>query len=172
VLLSQVRLGSISWDVEEPHTCQQELDRAIEFYFPGVKDKIEELAGDENAQAADGSESVPPPTTEIAALAPPEIHLPAAALCSSGLKCLNMMGILWAGRGHSRRSFLYLLASKSLYDQTAELINLSAKDAAEIESIFTHNLFYLAQAYGNHGDATNSSYYCHLVRTQELIYMF
>lgn len=25
----QVRLGSIAWDVEEPHNCQSELDRAI-----------------------------------------------------------------------------------------------------------------------------------------------
>ena len=99
----QVRLGSIAWDVEEPHNCQSELDRAVEFYFPGVKDTIEELAGDENAQDSDGKESVPPPTTEIAALVPPAIHLPEAMLCVSGLKCLNMMGILWAGRGHSRR---------------------------------------------------------------------
>lgn len=59
---------------------------------------------------------------------------------------------------------MYLLASKSLYDQTAELANLGEKDAAEIESIFTHNLFYLAQAYGNHGDVAQSSYYCHMVR--------
>ena len=25
----QVRLGSIAWDVEEPHNCQMELDRAV-----------------------------------------------------------------------------------------------------------------------------------------------
>lgn len=25
----QVRLGSIAWDVEEPHNCQAELDRAV-----------------------------------------------------------------------------------------------------------------------------------------------
>lgn len=147
-----------------------------------MKSKIEELAGDENA--VEGSAV---PSVDTSNLVPPRIDLPDASLCASGLKCLNMLGILWAGRGHSRRycfesaasamhayqlifltilfdrSFLYLLASKSLYDQTAELINLSSKDAAEIESTFTHNLFYLAQAYGNHGDTTQSSYYCHMV---------
>ncbi len=46
---------------------------------------------------------------------------------------------------------------------------ISAKNKEEIESIFTHNLFYLAQAYGNNGNAKMSSYYCHMVSMIQIV---
>ena len=35
---ARVRLGSISWECEEPHNAQTDLDLACDFYFPGFKD--------------------------------------------------------------------------------------------------------------------------------------
>jgi hypothetical protein len=62
---------------------------------------------------------------------------------------------------HSARSFLYLLASKQIYDTAQSLgASLSTEQRAEMESALTHDLFYLAQAYGNNGNPQLSAYYC------------
>ena len=62
-------------------------------------------------------------------------------------------GILWAGRGQVRKSLLYLLSVKNMYQSAFESSYnrclLKKTFWAEIDSIYTHNLFYLAQAYGN-----------------------
>ncbi len=78
---------------------------------------------------------------------------------------INWLGILWAGRGNAKRSFLYLIASKEYYDRAAPLLlsGMGAKDAQDMESTLTHNLFYLAQAYGNIGNVKLSCMYCHMV---------
>ena len=72
-------------------------------------------------------------------------------------------GILWAGRDNAKRSFLYLIASKEFFDKARLLPDMTAADRAEMESTCTHNLFYLAQAYGNIGNVKLSSRYCHMV---------
>jgi hypothetical protein len=57
------------------------------------------------------------------------------------------------------------LASKQIYDSAQSLgITMSDDKRAEMESALTHNLFYLAQAYGNNGNAQLSSLYCQQVR--------
>jgi hypothetical protein len=99
---------------------------------------------------------------ELDALVPPALDAPRPQVCADAVQCLNLMGILWAGRGFVKRSFLYLLATKNLYERCKDL-PLSASDRKELESVFTNNLFYLAQAYGNCGNMKLSSQYCHMV---------
>ena len=41
----QVKCGSISWEVEEPHNAQTDLELACEYYFPKLVDEIVDLAG-------------------------------------------------------------------------------------------------------------------------------
>lgn len=68
------------------------------------------------------------------------------------------------------RSFLYLLASKKIYDDNIiNSKNMTEKQKEEMESTLTHNLFYLAQAYGNNGNPKLSSYYCQQVIIYHLI---
>lgn len=65
-----------------------------------------------------------------------------------------------------RKSFQYLLAANSLFLHLAHSeLSESARKGSQFEalsSIYTHNCFYLAQAYGNIGDSKQSSKYCHL----------
>ena len=41
----QVKMGGISWEVEEPHNAQTDLDLACEYYFPKLTEDIQELVG-------------------------------------------------------------------------------------------------------------------------------
>lgn len=93
----------------------------------------------------------------------PDVNVVKIEFCADAMKCLNLLGILWAGRDHAKRSFLYLLASKKIYDNNISNSNLTIKQKEEMESTLTHNLFYLAQAYGNNGNPKLSSYYCQQV---------
>ena len=79
----------------------------------------------------------------------------------------HFSGILWAGRGQVRKSLLYLLSVKKMYNDAialkkeqnsnsnsnSKLILDKLKKSFWIEAdlICTHNLFYLAQAYGKYG---------------------
>lgn len=71
-----------------------------------------------------------------------------------------LKGILWAGRGQVRKSLLYLLSVKNMYQGAVESSYdrslLKKTFLAEIDSIYTHNLFYLAQAYGKLNDSASS----------------
>ena len=59
---------------------------------------------------------------------------------------LYCAGILWAGRGQVRKSLLYLLSVKKLYHSASENEYLSkGVRKTELDSIYTHNLFYLAE---------------------------
>ena len=59
------------------------------------------------------------------------------------------------------RSFLFLLACKQFYDNARDHPMPEAVREA-MESSLTHNLFYLAQAYGHIGNSELSSLYCHM----------
>jgi hypothetical protein len=87
------------------------------------------------------------------------------------MKCLNMFGILWSGRGQMKKSLLYLLAAKHLYHSTmsnqqstasgmSSASKLTASNLKVLESMYTHNLFYLAQAYGHIAELKLSCIYC------------
>ena len=70
------------------------------------------------------------------------------------------------------KSLLYLLASKTLYEENEKDVmkdvGMPASVKRDFESAYTHNLFYLAQAYGNLGDAIKSSKYCHETLERQL----
>ncbi len=68
-----------------------------------MKNIVEDMAGDEGGSETETKDVEEDKTTDITELSPPHIKLPTAKLCADALKCLNMMGILWAGRGHKRR---------------------------------------------------------------------
>ena len=59
-----------------------------------------------------------------------------------------------------RKSLLYLLSVKNMYQGAVESSYdrslLKKTFLAEIDSIYTHNLFYLAQAYGKLNDSASS----------------
>ena len=74
---------------------------------------------------------------------------------------LFFIGILWAGRGHHRRSLIYFFSVKEFYTQIMQSNLLTApQDRLALETLYTHNIFYLAQAYGNTGNAKLSAHYC------------
>jgi hypothetical protein len=132
---------------------------------------IGELSGDIGSERA---KEIP---TDLTA---PLAQVSSERFYSEAMKCANLLGILWSGRDHAKRSplspltlpsslldrsFLFLLASKQIYDTAQTLgVAMKADKRAEMESALTHTLFYLAQAYGNNGDAQRSSLYCQQVR--------
>jgi hypothetical protein len=173
VARARVRLGVISWECEEPHNAQTDLDLAMEFYVPAFVKAVAEVAGEEEADETEASKKklkevlerlVPPPLTPTPILKEHKVD---------AMKCLNMLGILWAGRGQVDKSFLYLLSAKRLYDLDMGLLPLSHADAAaadaELESVYTHNLFYLAQAYGQIGETIKSSEFCYETLQRQLV---
>ena len=160
----RVKLGIICWDVEEPHNCQIELDLAAEFLTPGYVKQItdltkeEELLGTEDGIKHINDDEIVNKTQNyekhfVEPPNPKDDDGSSSELAVNQMKCLNMLGILWAGRGYKGRAFYYLQAVKSIYERIKTKSN-------EIENIYTHNLFYLAQAYVHIGDARKSSYFC------------
>eukprot|EP00981_Chlorochromonas_danica_P007783 scaffold1882_cov163-Ochromonas_danica.AAC.14 len=71
------------------------------------------------------------------------------------MKCLNILGILWSGRGQSSKAVVYLLAAKNYYLCHHQSQAAAAQQGnAQIEDTYTHTLFYLAQAYGHLQDSS------------------
>lgn len=185
---------------EEPHNAQSDLDLACEYYFPGLVQSIDQLTSSENAdgKAAEApNEALKTQSPELPNLPRSDSYSP-LELAADAMKgicfskvvyppyqastncsiALNILGILWAGRGQSHKSFQYLLAANTLYlrirdsqdfRQAANLL-VTATIADDIENIYTHNCFYLAQAYGHIGDSTLSSKYCHLTLQRQFIH--
>jgi len=205
----RVKLGSISWDVEEPHNAQTELEQACGYYFPELAEIINKTLTeddvDENGEATDKNTDYSAFDMDalllhvnsamgaavVQAPAPGECPRTCLAVlqnlkydeCIDALKCLNLLGILWAGRMHIKRAFCYLLSVKECYAvlkykcqqeirknnaSFQQLLNKPInKTVAELESTLTHNLFYLAQAYGHIGNTKQSSLCCyHTLRRQ------
>ena len=40
----QTRIGSISMDVDEPHNAQNELESAVEIFFPGFREQVDQIS--------------------------------------------------------------------------------------------------------------------------------
>jgi hypothetical protein len=162
----RVRVGTISWEVDEPHNAQTDLELGASYFSPDFVEDVNLLVGEEPESEEGGEEEEKPLDPDfIKALVPPAIQLPPAAKVVDALKCLNMLGILWAGRGVVAKSLVYLRASKQLYmDHIGKFVIAKGKgwqeEKDEMESCYTHNLFYLAQAYGHLGDTMQSSEYC------------
>lgn len=88
-------------------------------------------------------------------------------MCADTLKCLNILGILWSGRGQVAKALLYLNAAYEMYEKNISHVR-KKKFRADMENSFTHNLFYLAQAHGHLGDSKKSSLYCYKTLQRQL----
>jgi tetratricopeptide (TPR) repeat protein len=170
----RVKLGVISYEVEEPHNAQTDLELAGGYYFPNFVKNVQEVTAQEDENV--GKPDAPAVSADdIDRLDIPPLDLPQPTMASvnaavvhlDALKCLNMLGILWAGRGRITKSFLYLKASKDLYNSVRLGLEngkypkpLTADQMKDLESTYTHSLFYLAQAYGHVGNAEKSSLCC------------
>ena len=162
----QVRLGTIAWEVEEPHNTQTDLEPAVDFYFPGLREQIEQMSS--TPSQCDGDLPAAYESVEEDVQLLPSLVINDKKLSCDILKCLNMLGILWAGRDQVKKSFLYLHSAKVVYDSLATETTLSESDRQEVESLYTHNLFYLAQAYGHIGRPVESCRYCHETLNRQL----
>ena len=170
VAACQVKLGIISYEVEEPHNAQIDLELAASFYSPDFVQEISDIVGPDLGEGEDGAaDSAGAPPAVVSLADPPDVCLPKnnLVICIDAMQCLNMMGILWAGRGAVQKSFLYLEAANRLYQKgqvhTSKLNAHSPaterRKAKDMESVYTHNLFYLAQAHGHVGDTQKSGLY-------------
>lgn len=65
-----------------------------EFYAPGFIGTINDMSGELGTDAAKDMKTD---------MEPPRIDSKHVELCSDVMKCMNMMGILWAGRDHVKR---------------------------------------------------------------------
>lgn len=103
----RVKLASIAWECEEPHNTQIELDLAIvcttsSFNLISYFFLIQEFYAPQFLAAVTESTSDLENNTTIAT-DPPEINMSDGNLVADCMKCLNMQGILWNGRGNRRR---------------------------------------------------------------------
>ena len=158
----RVRIGNISYDVEEPHNCQTELEYAFSYFLPQFLEKINdvtiEFQGSNCVNIDNDIASLP----NVASISIGENSI------ADALKCTSMLGILWAGRDQIKKSFLYLLTAKNLYNHWIQIIK-DSKKRVKLENLYTHNLFYLAQAYGHIGKPQESCKYCHETLNRQLI---
>eukprot|EP01041_Mallomonas_annulata_P004246 gene4246-8442_t len=167
---TRLRIGTLSWECEEPHTTQTELGGAADYYFPDLGSKINKLS-EFTEQDEKKNDELDFDTASISESLQP-ISVLSSDLCVDAMKCLNMLGILWAGRQNHKRALCYLLYCKEFYESAAasqsvvSAMTPADKDAMELE--LTHNLFYLAQAYGHMGDAKRSAHYCHQTLQRQL----
>lgn len=169
---AKVRVGTISWECEEPHNAQTELELACQYYFPGLVENITELSADHDVDAA-GSQpgEHEKKVTPADIVPPPELPVLSETIVVDAMKALNLLGILWAGRGQVIKSMMFLMSAHNFYISNVEAAAKSPplgqkskfdkKTNADLGNAFTHNLFYLAQAYGNIGDTKKSCSYCH-----------
>lgn len=167
---AKVKVGTISWECEEPHNAQTDLELACQYYFPGLVESINELSAEDETDES-GAE-VEKKVTSADVKEPPKVGVLAEILVIDAMKALNILGILWAGRGHVQKSMLFLLSARQFYLTNIEAAAQAApagqkskfgkKVLTELGYTFTHNLFYLAQAYGNIGDTKKSCEFCHM----------
>lgn len=208
----QIKIATISWDCEEPHHTEQELTRALCVYYPQFIEEIDILLQDrderyEKESANQQAIDLEALDREISSLPLPILpSLPldrwekerklggkmvtatnfAGEVLVDILKCFNLFGILWSGRGQIFKSLTYLLTAKTHYQkysteffhhhqqQQGKKITASdttpSKEEKEFELTYTHTLFYLAQAFGNLKLAKSSSEYCKLTLQRQLIF--
>lgn len=101
------------------------------------------------------------------------------------LSALNQLGILWSQRDQARKSQEYLERAEQLYkdyrSQTS-VLPLDIHDLFDVfgnseqreegnknlEKVYTHTLYYLAQIYGSLGKPVKSAVYCHTTLKRQL----
>ena len=196
----RVKLATIGWDTEEPHTTESELELASSYYYPELYKAImlvEELEEYKEPTALDKQKlgkqldnieaEVPPLPLKLgqfdyslirSTLPSVEIDKDLFTVLVDAMHGLNLSGILWAGRGRVRRSFMFLYSCYNLYHSCFPTIpdaptnTVPASVVREIESTHTHTLFYLAQAFGHLQNMKKSSLYCHQTLQRQLLSNF
>ena len=104
--------------------------------------------------------------------------------CTLSITINNQYGILWSNRCSYEEAYNYLKVSEKLYtdykaleleaplDYKSFWVDPSESQVEEneifFESLHTHTLYYLAQAYGIRGDTTTSSKYCHITLARQM----
>ena len=155
----RVKTGSIAWDVEEPHNTEQDLEAAAEMFFPGLVSHFREAAPDLKSTESADREQLDRAVLDTRSQELLTVTFdPAKSLCDA-LRCLNLLGILWNGRENVLRGALFLKSSEEIFERLARDDSPLAH-VMELRDVYTHTLFYLAQCYGNLGDAGMSSQYC------------
>ena len=105
--------------------------------------------------------------------------------CTLSITVNNQFGILWSNRHSYEEAYNYLKISEQLYTDYKSSNNSDAPlnykaywctsddDTVEdqtsfFESLHTHTLYYLAQAYGIRGETQVSSRYCHITLARQM----
>ena len=163
----RVKTGIISWECEEPHNAQTDLELAAEYYIPGVVQKFIDLSRIDGNEVGD-SGGVDSPDRKATTAAPHDVEVSAdflpllsPSVVVDAVKALNALGILWSGRGQIQKSLLYFLSSHRGYRSNHQQPKLTPYQLKELGNAHTHTLFYLAQAYGHLGDTSKSCAFCH-----------
>lgn len=167
----RVKLATIDWDCEEPHNTEVELGLASKYYFNELYETIIN-----QSKLVNDDDSVSVTAEEIDSFLPPlpttygHVSIAFDKIDIDVLKCLNLSGILWAGRGNVKRSFMFLHSLHRVYHlfSTQRQENNQTAMDTEIESVYTHCCYYLAQCYGHLGDVSKSSFYCHETLQRQL----
>ena len=89
------------------------------------------------------------------------------------MKSLNYLALIWSSLQEEKTSKKYLDQSEQLYKESQRDTNLQMLPKGtlpQLESEFTHTLFYLAQLYKHLGNAEKSASYCHQTLQRQLKY--
>ena len=163
----RVKMATIDWDCEEPHNTELELGTASKYYFPDLYNNIMTITTDDSDTSnLNDIESFIPQLPSV--FGNPKVEF--NTIVVDVLKCLNLLGILWAGRGNVKRSFMFLHSSYKLYDEQfrTKQNDQTTSINSSIESVYTHTCFYLAQCYGHLGNVIKSSQFCHETLQRQL----
>lgn len=100
---------------------------------------------------------------------------------SLSVQAYNQMGLLWGNRNEQQKALEFLLKSKAVHESHISLPPpltvtewLRGRTVEEwereqaFENLHTHTLFYLAQVYGNLGQAKASARYCQETLSRQL----
>ncbi len=88
----RVKLGTISWECEEPHNAQTDLELAAGHYFPGFVEQVTSSSAGADDDKGEGELKVESmDEVRLATLEPPEIECKVNDEIADGMKCLNML---------------------------------------------------------------------------------
>ena len=89
VASARVKVGGISWEVDEPHNAQQELESACEYYFPELVNQIDTIVGPAVDEGQEGS--VAPVNEKTDDLTPPPLNKLSVNLIQDAMLALNLL---------------------------------------------------------------------------------
>lgn len=148
----KVFLGSIDYEVNELYDCEKELICFVQefsydlFIFADqMKDINKDTSKDVNL---DSSYRYPHMNTLIEST----IRYQLVDI----FKGFNMLGILYTSYEQIEKAMLYLFINYYLFHSLNE-----SQRTIEIDDLYTHTIYYIAQVFGLKNDILNSCRYCH-----------